>query len=242
MPTDIYLLGSGIRGTLHFTGETIQALRACRTVYVLHPDTMVLDYVRRYCGDVYDLSTLYEGREIRQDVYRAIADRLIQEAGHSGPVAFLVHGHPLFLVSATEYTLALAASKGLKTTVLAAVSSFDTLLCDLGLDYGYGVQIFDSTTMIENTWVPNPAVPLLVFQLATTGNRRVVRNRPAGPVLKPLMDFLFPVYGPSHQVRIVHSGAALLEETEVIDLRLSELTADDIDLERRPTLYVPPLD
>ena len=141
---------------------------------------MMLDYVRRYCGDVYDLSTLYAGREIRQDVYRAIADRLIQEAAHGGPVAFLVDGHPLFLVSATEYTLALAASKGLKTTVLAAVSSFDTLLCDLGLDYGYGVQIFDSTTMIENTWVPNPAVPLLVFQLATTSNRRVVRNRPAG--------------------------------------------------------------
>ncbi len=95
--------------------------------------------------------------------------------------------------------------------------------------------------MIENTWVPNPAVPLLVFQLATTGNRRVVKDHPAGPILKPLVDFLTPVYGPSHQVRIVHSGAALLEESEVIDLRLSELTADDIDLERRPTLYVPPL-
>jgi uncharacterized protein YabN with tetrapyrrole methylase and pyrophosphatase domain len=241
MPSDIYLLGSGIRGTLHFTNETIQALRVCRVVYVLHPDTMVLDYVRKYCDDVHDLNTFYDGREIRQDVYSAIADRLIEEADRSGPVAFLVHGHPLFLVSATEYTLHQAARKGLKTTVLAAVSSFDTLLCDLGIDYGYGVQIFDSTTMIENTWAPNPAVPLLVFQLATTCNRRVVKDRPVGSILKPLLDFLTPVYGPSHHVRIVHSGAALLEETEVIDLRLSELTADDIDLERRPTLYVPPL-
>jgi hypothetical protein len=241
MPSDIYLLGSGIRGTLHFTNETTQALRACRAVYVLHPDCAVLDYVREYCDDVHDLHAFYDGREVRQDVYVAIADRLVEEAARSGPVAFLVHGHPLFLVSATEYTLAQAASKGLATTVLAAVSSFDTMLCDLGIDYGYGVQIFDGTTMIENTWVPNPAVPLLVFQLATTGNRRVVRDRPAGPVLKPLVDFLIPVYGASHQVQMVHSGAALLEETEITSLRLSELTADGIDLTGRPTLYVPPI-
>jgi uncharacterized protein YabN with tetrapyrrole methylase and pyrophosphatase domain len=241
MPSDIYLIGSGIRGTLHFTNEALQALRVCRSAYVLHPDTMVLDYVRRYCDEVHDLTTFYDGREIRQDVYSAIADRLIEEAAQSGPVAFLVHGHPLFLVSATEYTLDQAASKGLKATVLAAVSSFDTLLCDLGIDYGYGVQIFDSTTMIENSWAPNPKVHLLVFQLATTCNRRIVKNSPAGPLLRPLVDFLAPVYGPSHPVRIVHSGAALLEETEIIDLCLSELTADDIDLERRPTLYVPPL-
>ena len=241
MPSDIYLLGSGIRGTLHFTNETIQALRVCRAVYVLHPDTMVIDYVREYCDEVHDLHSFYDGREIRQDVYSAIADRLIEEAVRGAPVAFLVHGHPLFLVSATEYALTQAAGKGLKTTVLSAVSSFDTMLCDLGIDYGYGVQIFDSTTMIENSWLPNPAVPLLVFQLATTGNRRVVKGRPGGQVLRPLTDFLIPVYGPSHRVRIVHSGAALLEETEIIDLQLLELTADEIDLTRRPTLYVPPI-
>ena len=113
------------------------------------------------------------------------------------------------------------------------------MLCDLGIDYGYGIQIFDSTTMIENSWLPNPVVPLLVFQLATTGNRRVVKDRPTGSVLQSLADFLIPVYGASHRVRIVHSSAALLEETEITDLRLSELTADEIDLTRRPTLYVP---
>lgn len=109
MSTDIYLLGAGIRGTLHFTNETLQALQASRVVYVLHPDTMVLDYVRKHCDDVRDLTAFYEGREIRQDVYCAIADRLVEEAGRGTPVAFLVHGHPLFLVSATEYTLEQAA-------------------------------------------------------------------------------------------------------------------------------------
>lgn len=236
---DIYLLGSGIRGTLHFTNESRQALRACRAVFVLHPDTMVLDYVRAHCEHVHDLSTLYQGREIRQDVYRTIADTLVEEASAAGPVALLVHGHPLFLVSACEYTLEQAALKGLNAAVLPAVSSFDTLLCDLGIDYGYGVQIFDSTTMIENSWHPNPAVPLLVFQLATTCNRHVVLGKPTGAVLGPLVEHLLPVYGPEYGVRVVHSGASLLEGTEIIDLSLSNLASETIDLERRPTLYVP---
>jgi uncharacterized protein YabN with tetrapyrrole methylase and pyrophosphatase domain len=239
--TDIYLLGSGIRGSLHFTNETQQALRACRSVHVLHPDSMVLEYVRQQCGDVRDLAQLYEGYDVRQDVYKRIADLLVEDAASGGPVALLVHGHPLFLVSAAEYTLSLAKRRGLVTEVLPAVSSFDTMLCDLGIDYGYGVQIFDSTTLLDHGWAPNPAVPLLVFQLATTRNPLVVNTAPTGVVLKSLAEFLAATYGEDHLVKVVHSGAFLLEPTEVIDLPLSALASDSIDLERRPTLYVPPV-
>lgn len=241
MATDIYLLGAGIRGTLHFTNETVQALRACRSVHVLHPDGMVIDYVRHHCDDVHDLARLYEGQDVRQDVYAKIADLLVAEAQQSGPVALLVHGHPLFLVSAAEYTVSHAKQCGLVATVLPAVSSFDTLLCDLGIDYGYGIQIFDSTTMLHQGWPPNPTVPLLIFQLATTCNPLVVSTAPTGVALKPLVEFLTPVYGDDHQVRVVHSGAFLLEPTEIIGIPLSALGADSVDLERRPTLYVPPI-
>jgi siroheme synthase len=239
--TNVYLLGSGIRGSLHFTNETVQALNTCRLVYVLHADVMVLDYIRKHCAEVRDLASLYEGEEVRKDVYHKISEILVDEAERGGPVALVVHGHPLFLVSAAEYTIALAKQRNLVTSVLPAVSSFDTLLCDLEIDYGYGVQIFDSTTMLDNGWVPNSAVPLLVFQLATTCNPLVVSTRPTGDGLKPLVEHLIPVYGESHLVKVVHSGAFLLEKTEIIDLRLSDIADDGIDLERRPTLYVPPV-
>jgi len=238
--TDIYLLGSGIRGSLQITNETNQALRACRSVHVLHPDAMVIDYVRRYCEDVRDLAPLYEGREVRRDVYAAIANLLVEEADKGAPTALIVHGHPLFLVSAAEITMELAGQRGLVAAVLPAVSSFDTLLCDLGIDYGYGVQIFDSTTMLENGWRPNPAVPLLIFQLATTLNPLVVSATPTGSGLKPLVEFLAQAYGEDHVVKVVHSGAFLLEQTEIIEIPISQLASDAIDLGRRPTLYVPP--
>ena len=242
MTTDIYLLGAGLRGSLQMTTETSQALAACRVVYVLHPDTMVAANVKSLGPDVVDLAPLYDGKDIRQDVYKEISELLVKEARKSGPVAFLVHGHPLFLVSASEYTIALAEQYGLTVTALPAVSSFDTLMCDLSIDYGYGVQVFDSTTMLDRGWMPNPHVPLLVFQLATTLNSRVVQDCPAGEVLKPLVEHLLPVYGPNHHVQVVHSAAFILEGREIVRTTLDRLADKSINLERRPTLYVPAID
>lgn len=79
--TSIYLLGTGIKGTLHFTVETIQALRASKRVYVLHADDAVVESVRQYCPEVEDLAPLYDGQTIRDDVYRAN----LPAAGRRGP-------------------------------------------------------------------------------------------------------------------------------------------------------------
>lgn len=239
--TSLYLLGSGIRGTLQFTAETMQALRACRRVFVLHADSDVVDFARRHCAEVEDLAPLYETRSVRDDVYRKISELLVQEAVRSGPIGFLVHGNPLFLVSATEYTLDLAERHGLRVSVLPAVSSFDTLLCDLRLDYGYAVQVFDSTTLLKAGWTPNPQVPLLLFQLASTLDRAVIVGEPSPQVLAPLVELLTPLYGPGHGVEVVFSSSHPLEPSTITRLALGELTTVDLELWRRPTLHVPPV-
>lgn len=240
--TSIYLLGAGIKGSLHFTVETVQALRACKRVFVLHSDQGVLDSVREHCADVEDLAPLYAGHTVRDEVYHQISHRLVDAALDSGPVAFLVHGHPLFLVSATEYTLDLAEEHDLRVSVLPAVSSFDTLLCDLRVDYGYGVQIFDTTTLLKAGWAPNPQVPLLLFQLASTLNRAVITGDPDQAALAPLVDLLTPLYGAKHRVQVVWSSAHALEASSITELDLSELATADLELWRRPTLYVPATD
>lgn len=237
--TSIYLLGSGIKGALHFTVETVQALRACRRVFVLHADQGVIESVREHCADVEDLASMYTGHTVRDDVYHQISHRLVDAALDSAPVAFLVHGHPLFLVSATEYTLDLAERHDLRVSVLSAVSSFDTLLCDLRIDYGYGVQIFDTTTLLKAGWAPNPQVPLLLFQLASTLNRAVISGDPDREGLRPLVDLLVPLYGADHRVQVVWSSAHVMEASSITEISLRELTTADLELWRRPTLYVP---
>lgn len=240
--TDLYLLGSGIRGTLNLTLETIQALQSCRVVFVLHDDLSVHDDIRVYCPDVRDLVELYRGETVRADVYRSITNLLIEEALQAPGVAFLVHGHPLFLVSATEYTLEAARSNNLRVRVLPAVSSFDTILCDLEVDYGYGLQMYDATSMIRHAWKPNPSLPMLIFQLATTLNDKIVLTEPDPGVLDSLVAYLAQTYPLDHTCIIVHSSAHLLESPNKLSVSLGDLSlTKGLELWRRPTLYVPPL-
>ncbi len=240
--THLYLLGAGIRGTLQISRETVQALQSCRRVYILHDDLMVHDFVRGLGREVVDLAELYEQFDVRSLIYRRISEILVEDARTAPGVAFLVHGHPLFLVSATEYTLELARAAGLTVEMLAAVSSFDTLLCDLEVDYGYGLQMFDATTLLQHDWRPNPLVPMLVFQLTTTLEAGVVRGDPDGAVLQPLIDRLLEVYPPEHECVLVHSGAHLLEGSHKRVSPLGALPqAPTLELWKRPTLYVPPI-
>lgn len=241
MSSQLYLLGTGIRGCLQLTVEVQQALSVCRRAFVLHADTQVLKELETYCPEVIDLEEMYTGQEIRREAYHAIAARVVDSAAEDGPVAFVVHGHPLFLVSASEYTLELAKSKGLRATALPGVSSFDTLLCDLGLDLGYGVQMYDTTSLLNNGWVPDPKVPLLLFQLATTQEDRVVRDDRDGEVLRPVVDLLKSLYGDDHVVTLVQSAAAVLDTPRIEEYRLADLATSAVDLTSRPTVYVPPV-
>ena len=239
---DIYLLGSGIRGTLQFTRETIQAIKASRVCYVLHDDTMIHDFVRDFGCQVVDLAELYDGAEVRRDVYERISKILVEaaQADEEGPVSFLVHGHPLFLVSATEYTLELAKEAGLNVEMVPGVSSFDTLLCDVGEDWGYALQMYDTTTLLHEGWSVNPAVPLLLFQLSTTLNPNVVRGEPDQSVLRPIVDLLLKFYPPEHRCTLIHSSSHLLERAERTELQLKDLEQEAASrLWQRPTLYVP---
>jgi uncharacterized protein YabN with tetrapyrrole methylase and pyrophosphatase domain len=241
--SDIYLLGSGIYSSLQLTRETEQAIRSCRTVFVLHDDLMVHDALRELCVDVRDLAPLYDGERRRRDVYRKIADLLIGEALARPRVALVTYGHPLFLVSASELILKQAQSNGLKATVLPAVSSFDTLLCDLGVGYGHGVQIFDATSMLVNRWIPNPRVPLLLFQIATILNEGVERGQPSSRHLLPLVEYLQDLYPFDHECHVVHSASFILESPRKRRVRLRSLARSrGLDLWRRPSLYIPAIE
>lgn len=244
MPTiDIYLLGSGIHGQLHFSIETIQALSSSRVVFVLHDDLSIHNYIRKfYCNDVRDLAVLYKDKVVRADVYHDISKLLVEEALNEPKVSLLVHGHPLFLVSAAEYTLALAQSKSLEVSILPAISSFDTILCDLQIDYGYGLQMFDASTLIQRKWMFNSALPMLIFQLATTLNENIIFNEPQSSVLSPLVDFLLKKYPPEHICTIVHSASHMLEKSSKVIIPLAKLCeCNEIELWKRPTIYVPPM-
>ncbi|KAF3997023.1 SAM-dependent methyltransferase [Glaciimonas immobilis] len=242
--TNLYVLGSGIYSGLHLSIETVQALRACQTVFLLHDDKMVFEAIKEFCSDVRDLLELYQDtQKERRQIYIEVADRVVNECKTGKTVALMVHGNPMFLVSACEYTIEFAREQGLNAKVLPAISSFDTILCDLEIDLGYGVQIFDPESMIANDWTPNPKVPLLLFQLAQFRNAFLIKVPPKSLSLAPLSKWLCQFYPPDHQCKLLHSGAHILENGTKLNVSLKELCHhQDLDLGNRPTLYVPSID
>lgn len=239
--TNLYVLGSGIYSGLHLSTETIQALRSCQTVFLLHDDHMVFDAVKEFCPDVRDLLDLYQdSSKERRQIYIEVADRVIAECEMGKTVALMVHGNPMFLVSACEYTIEFARKNGLTAKALPAISSFDTLLCDLEIDLGYGVQVFDPESMIANNWIPNPKVPLLLFQLAQFRNPFLIKGEPNSFGLTPLTEWLRQFYPADHLCILVHSGAHILEASAKLNVYLKDLCErTDLGLGNRPTLYVP---
>ena len=237
---EIFLLGSGIRGTLQFSTETLQAIRACRKVFILHDDLKIHAFIRDLCPAVVDAGQFYTDDGPRRSVYEAISEALIEEALVDPPVGFLVHGHPLFLVSATELILEGAALRGLSTSVIPAISSFDTLLCDLSLDFGYALQIFDATTLIRESIELNPYVPTLIFQIATVLNDNVARGDISAQAVEPLTTYLLRFYPENHVCEVVYSGTDLIEAAVRTKAELGQITAfPNLSLWKRPTLFVP---
>ena len=203
---------------------------------------MVHEAIRKLCRDVRDLAYLYDEEVSRRNVYRKIADLLVAEAALAPTVALVTHGHPLFLVSASELIIDAAQHAQLEVKVLPAISSFDTLLCDLKIDYGYGLQIFDSTTLLRNQWRPNPNIPVLLFQIANTLNDNVQRLEPRCNDLTPLVDWLSPFYPTDHSCVVIHSSSYLLERSNLLHVPLRRLDeAANLELWKRPTLYIPPV-
>lgn len=240
--SDLYLLGSGIRSTMQITLETIQALKACHSVIVLHDDPDILRFVAQHCTQVIDAAEFYVGDGPRAEVYLSIADTLLQMAQTEPPAGLMVHGHPLFLVSAAEYTIEQARARSMSLSILPAVSSFDTLICDLQLDFGYALQMFDSTTLIRESHEINVHIPLLVFQVATTLNDCITRGEIDSSVLGPLSDYLGRFYECDQPCEIVYTGTGLLERTIRIPSTIRSLPSmKEAGLWRRPTLFVPPV-
>ena len=240
---DVYLVGAGIYSTLHFTTEARQILSVCKQAFCLLDDTDVIEFVRALGPDTVDLLDIYDLALLRSEIYDRISGILIEAASSGrGPVALVTHGHPLFLVSASERIIHRAESAGLSVGIVSGVSSFDTLMTDLREDFGYGFQAYDATNLIAEDHPINTAVPLLIFQVANTLCFKPQASPPDIAILEPLLGKLRAHYPAGHRITFITSPTRLLDLPERKTVGLSD--DDDlrkIELWKRPTIYVEPL-
>jgi tetrapyrrole methylase family protein/MazG family protein len=155
-----------------------------------HPSVQALPtrLMVRSCDD------LYEAHESFEEVYRAIAERLLGEATH-GDVVYGVPGDPTVGEAAVGILCREAAARGCRVTVLPGVSFVGPVLALVGWDALDGLQIADATVLAEQHFPSiDPDRPALVAQVYS----RLV----AGDAKVTLLN----QYPPEHPVTIV-SGA-----------------------------------
>ena len=229
---DLHLLGWGHVVPNDCTLETLAVLDRVATTFVLppRPDLAIP-------GDVIDLGTHYQPGRPRHDVYREIADRILEVATRGAPIALLTFGSAPVGTAIVHHLLADGPARGLRVRVTPAVSSLEIMWGEVGIEPFNGVLIWDATAFFVNRAAPPPGVDLLlagitVFDVFHTQDPY---ERLIDVDLRPLRDHLLQFFGEDHPVAFVQVATGKTPSRLHV-LPLCELTDSPGDIS---TLYVP---
>jgi len=218
-------LGPGDPGLL--TVEAMQVMERASEVYLRtrrHPTVTSLPphLELRSFDDLYEASVGFE------ELYEAIARRVLELSGRPEGVVYAVPGHPLVGETSVRRIIALAAEDGTCVRIVSGVSFVEPVVTALKIDPFDGLQIADAT-VLAGRYHPglDPDQAALVVQLY---DRDV-----AAQAKLTLMN----LYHDDHPVTLIH--AAGTEDQELHTVPLFELDRQD-GIEHLTSLYIPPLE
>ncbi len=202
-----------------------------------HPSVALL---REWAIPFRSLDSYYESASDFQTLYRAIADRVIEEAlplqARGYPLGFAVPGHPLFAEESVRIILSLAAEAGIPTRVIGSGSFVEPTLTAAGASLEAGCDIRDALAL--------PLVGIL-SDAGEPGPRRSDTSR--GLLLYQVYDrdvasrtklCLMRDYPDDFEVTVVRSaGVAADEQVDRIPL----FKLDRVPIDHLTSVYLPPL-
>lgn len=223
----ITILGLGPGSPNHLTREAWQALLKAREVYVRtarHPTLAGLPP----SVAVHSFDDVYDSAEKFEDVYRQIADRVLELGRRPEGALYAVPGHPAVGEATVEQIRKRAAESGLTVRIIPGLSFVEPSLAALGVDALPGLFVADALEIASRAHPPfSPDSPALIAQLYSADL--------ASDVKLTLMN----QYADDHRAALVHAAGTDEEGVEWLPLyeidrsaRIAHLTA----------LYVPPLE
>lgn len=241
----LHILGTGLNCKQHLTPETILVLKKCKVIYTLLPDEDLIKHIASLCpiSKIIDCYSFYANENNRPKIYEKIADQIIKDAKVRkwSDIAFLSYGHPLFLVSATEKMIIKANEEGLKTKVYPAISSLDSIICDLKLEIGYCFSVYDASLIIKEEININIEIPNFIFQVANLNDSSIQRGEISYKKLMPLISFLSQKYGQAHEIILIVSSQDIFTPPIITKIKIGDLhKCKSPKLKDRPTMYIPP--
>ncbi|MGP4114852.1 SAM-dependent methyltransferase [Streptomyces sp. 4N509B] len=241
----ITIVGIGTVSVMQMTKEADAALANVDALYVLHAQSIVLDYLRRhYDAPVTDLSVTYAEDKPRRQTYHEVAQAVMDAAteGAGRHVAYVTSGHPLVLVTPSQLILKAAEKRTIPVAIVPGLSSLDTVWADLRFDPGPdGAMMFDATSLLLRRYTLDSTVPLFLWQVNTveTSLFSTHKNRPER--FTRLQEYLLRFYPADHVAKLVHSASFPISRAEVRDVPIGEMGILAEIATSQHILYVPPV-
>lgn len=239
-PFDIGIVGIGIVGTHQLTREAEEVIRRSKLTFVINSGYGVAEYLETLSPKVTQLGTLYEPGRNWLPTYRRMAAEVVSAAVADSPVCLATYGHPWVYCYPTTLITRAAPRLGLHVEVFPGISSFDTLIVDLGTDIAFnGVQMYEATDLLLRRRPIQNDVTCIIWQPTIFGDPTYPTEPYTAEQFKPLQEYLLRFYPASHEATLVMTKTFPLTRSVLQRLRLRDLAAE---LERAPqvgTLYIP---
>lgn len=241
-PFDIGIVGTGIVGSHQLTREAEEVIRRSRHTFVIESGYGLPAYLETLCPKVTSLASLYEAGKDRLPTYRRMAAQVISAAVEEAPVCLASYGHPWVYCYPTTLITRAAPLVGLHVEVFPGVSSFDTLLVDLGTDIAAnGIQMYEATDVLLRRRPIQNDVTCIIWQPTVVGDPTYRIEGGTAEQFMPLQHYLLKVYNQDHEVALVTSKTFPLTRSVVRRFPLRNLAAELEQAPRVATLYLPPL-
>jgi uncharacterized protein YabN with tetrapyrrole methylase and pyrophosphatase domain len=231
------VVGVGLQFGTHVTLAAKGWIEKADKVWHVVADPATIAWIHNLNPSAEALSPPSEPGRVRNEVFNAMADRVVASLEHHRVVSAVFYGHPGILVSPARAAIALATAGGHRTVMVPGISAADCLFSDLKFDPGEtGWHSYDATDFLIHGRTPDPTCALLLYQVGLIGDPYYASYSAEG--MRLLVSALAEVYGADHAAILYEASVYPICEPRIEETPISRLP--DSRIGPSSLLYVPP--
>lgn len=143
----IKIIGLGPGAPEALTIGSVKALEECENIYFRTEKHPTVDYLKDKIKDFKTYDHYYEESESFDEVYDSIARDIISKYSECNEIVYAVPGHPLVAEKSVSNLIKLCDEKGIKYSIIPAVSFIDAMMDVLKIDPIEGLKVIDAFDM-----------------------------------------------------------------------------------------------
>ncbi len=244
----LYIAGCGIKFLSHLTLEVKAIIQQSDCVVYLVNDPAMKRWILENSRTSFSLDEIYFDSSLRSNSYDSICNAVINFSHEYETICFVTYGHPYFLSNVSQNIVEKIEEKKLPLSVeiLPGISSLDTMLCDLRIDpVKGGLQAYETTEFINNTYCVNTNGHLILWQIGIAGIKSIINNdedllesKCRGNALSVLKEKLLSIYHSDHH--IILYVASMYPSIPCTKTSIPLYQLNSVDIPRLATAYLPP--